>query len=109
MEGQQVEFQLEYPETLPPPEAVNHFRISRVGNEVQLLVGYVDIGRLAKFLEEAKEQKSESPTFTLQPEISHRFSIGLGPFQELWQKVNHIYTAMEAAGHYASAEEEADS
>ncbi len=89
-----------YPEELPPPESVNHFRISRVGPEVQILLGYIDLGAIATAIGEVKalEGSGEGAPVEFKVEVSHRLTMGSRAFTELHVKVDHIYREMVKSG-----------
>lgn len=87
-----LQIQLEWPPDAPF-EPVNAFRISRIQDEVQILLGYVN---LATILDRVAVKKELSAT----PMSARGLSLSARAFKELRDKVQEIYTAMEKAGIY---------
>lgn len=85
------------PETLPPPEPSNFVSFSRVGAEVEMLVGYVDVKTVVDALQEGGEDSEEARTVPLH--LTHRFFLGPDTFRMIREKVNHIYDKMVESGH----------
>lgn len=90
----------ELPDDLPKPEAVNWFTVSRMGTDVQVLCGYVDIKRLAERLtERSPEAKDEQVAISVPVDLTHRLVLGVNAFLNLKDKVDDIYSKMKKTGH----------
>jgi hypothetical protein len=86
-------------EGLPAPEAVNLTRIDHVGSEVQLTVGYVDLGTLVELVNQAKQGALREAAVKV--DVAHRFVFSLEAFTRLKAQVDQIaanVAANEAAG-----------
>lgn len=86
----------------PRAEAVNFFTVSRIGHDVQLLAGYMDLKLAADAVKEAEGQASldmEGVEFTIPVDLTHRLVMGPNAFLNLKQKIDQIYKAMVESGH----------
>ena len=72
---------------LPSPEGANFFHFTVVGQEVQFLVGSINLLRL-------HEAKGRSETTTLIPDITHRFLLSPLGFEALRNQVQEIAKAV---------------
>ena len=88
------EIHLELPTQLPEPEAANYFGFTRVGREVQLLVGYIDILDMHNRVRE--EDPLDEPLPVL---VTHRFYIGADALKRLRNGAEQMYEAMVRSGH----------
>jgi hypothetical protein len=86
-------------EDLPPPEAVNFFNLSRVGTDVQLMAGYLDLHKAAVALQEAQARGGEPKQ--LKAEATHRLVMGAQAFAMLKAQVDIIAAAMQQDGSMA--------
>lgn len=103
------QFRAVYPDSseFPPAEAVNHFRFSRVGTEVQMLAGYLDLTLLVAAINRGQQivggsdesGKGEDLAIDLPVEVTHRLYLSNRAFAELKEKVDEIYDAMVKSGH----------
>lgn len=87
-----------FPEHLPLPVAANHFRITRLGGDVQLTLGYIDLSSLTDALDTAKESDA-TVSVELPVDVGHRVTMGPRAFQDLKDKVNYIFDEMVKSGH----------
>ena len=76
-----------------PFEAVNAFRITRIEDEVQLLIGHLNLSFILDRVASKKELK-------ITPTSARGLSLSARAFKDLRDKVQEIYTAMEKAGIY---------
>lgn len=88
----QPQITIDWPAT-PPVEPANVFRVSRIQDEVQVLVGYVNV---TDMIDRAKERK----TFAIGTVSARGFSLSARAFRELHARVNEIYEAMQRGGVY---------
>lgn len=105
-------------EDLPPARAANNFRVSRIGSEAQVIVGFIDVGAIVDGLQEVREaaeagEEGEDVHLHVQPVT--RLTVGPQGLHELKTKIDEIYEAMLESGHIPpevagaeAAEEEGD-
>lgn len=93
----------ELPDEFPKPEAANWFSASRIGHEVELLVGYMDLKRIANILEEQQEH-GEGGAVSMPVEVTHRLALGPTGLVNLKQKIDEMYEAMRESGHIETDE-----
>ena len=79
----------------PPPEAANWFRLARVGQEVQLLVGFIDLGAIHVAVSAAKTGSKPDP---VPVEVSHRFVVPMIGARMLQDAINTILKNVDARG-----------
>lgn len=72
-------------EPMPPAEGANWFYLSRLNNEFQLLIGYVDMREVANAASGTKNSE-----ITLTPHVAHRLYMGLDSFQVLRAQIEDI-------------------
>ena len=76
----------------PPAEAANFFHCSVAGDEIQLLVGYIDPELV---LAQAGEATKGGRTF--HPELSHRFLVTTRGFMLLREQLDAVAESVRAA------------
>lgn len=89
-------------EDLPPARAVNHVRVSRIGHETQIILGYVDLSAIADGAEEiqqAVEEDGDGEDVHLHIQPVGRITVGPRGLHDLKTKVEEIYEKMAASGH----------
>lgn len=84
--------------SLPAPQPVNAFRIGRVGQQVQMLVGYIDVTKVADAIERARTTDDKSPEISIVPEGAQRMYMTPDSFVELKDKVDFMHNALTKAG-----------
>jgi hypothetical protein len=87
-------------EELPTPVAVNSFRLSRVDTDVQLLVGFQDLGHLVDALRKgASLSASEAGTpIDVLVKPLHRLVLGRTSLVRLRDLIEEVLRAMERGG-----------
>jgi hypothetical protein len=86
----------QYPtEGLPRPEAVNYTSIDRLGAEVQVSVGFVDIHEAVRLVGEAKQGVLKGEA-TMKASVSHRLVFGIDAFMRLKAQVDQIVALLTA-------------
>ncbi len=90
-ELQQLAIKVSLPPTsaLPPAEGANYFHIAFVSDEVQLLVGSIN---LADLHEAAQGQLAE---LSVTPNVAHRYLLSVTAFERLRANVETIYAAIQ--------------
>lgn len=81
------------------PRAANVFRISRVGRDVQVLVGYVNLAAFAEAKEAGETEIEVTPTG------SEAVVMSAEPFHRLYQQVVEIHEAMIKSGDIPKEED----
>jgi hypothetical protein len=76
--------------TLPLPASANYFHFARMGYDVQLSVGIIDLARVTG----DPQVRAEG----IEPTITHRFMMSLGSLVALRTQLEAIVKAMEAQG-----------
>jgi hypothetical protein len=76
---------------LPPAEGANFFHFTVVGEEVQFLVGTINLLRL-------HEAKTRGETISVVPEITHRFLLSPLGFNSLKSQLEEIAKAAPKSG-----------
>ncbi len=91
VKAQSGEVQLTVPRhgKLPPPEGANFVNFSFSGPEVEMMVGYVDLHRLAL---------SAPNTGRIEAEITHRFFMSLRGFIMMKSQIDTIWKSMQEKG-----------
>jgi hypothetical protein len=84
------------PDVLPRAEAANWTRVSRVGQEVQLTFGYMDVGLIADAVGKRRDSKE---SLRLPVDVTHRLVLSAEQFKNFKTKIDEIYAAMEKSGH----------
>jgi hypothetical protein len=86
----QLEIKLPPVESLPSPEAANYFRFDRVGQDVQMTVGYVDLLSTVQEIGRARAGEKVRP---LPVAVTHRLVLGLNAFLHLKQQLDEIHAS----------------
>lgn len=79
--------------TFPPAEGVNFVAIDRVGADVQMLFGYVDLHTMVRALSGNRDKPP-----TLSPTITRRLAMGANTFANLKAQVDDVYAGMLKSG-----------
>jgi hypothetical protein len=83
------------------PEAANFFHFALAATDVQLLVGYIDLGKLHEAATQLRSGgKAPAP---LSPEITHRFFMSLTGFESLKRQIDEMAGLIGKARESAAA------
>jgi hypothetical protein len=83
-QGPATALTIRWPEEHIPAEPANWFAFSSIGDEYQLLVGYLDIRKVA----EVSQRPNDATVLT--PELLHRLYLGPQAFQVLRAQIEDI-------------------
>lgn len=78
-----------------PPLSVNYLGLTRVGNETQMDVGFLDLPELGEHLEAAREAATAA---TVPAFVVHRLVLGPKTLEELVRKATAILDDLRADG-----------
>ncbi len=82
---------------LPPPEGANFFQFTHVQNEAQMLVGYIDLHRLAREAGDLTDvADDEELDIELTPEITHRFLLSTNGLVMLKERLDEIFSVLDS-------------
>ena len=81
---------------LPPPEGANFFQFAKVENEAQMLVGYIDILRLANEAGDITDvPEDEVLDIEIVPDITHRFLLSADGLAMLKQRLDELFSKFD--------------
>ena len=92
-----------------PPQTVHWVGFSRVGSEVLMDVGFIEMPQLVEQLAKAKEAAQEdvaAETLEMHVNVFQRFGLGLDTFVKLKTNVDIIFEAMVESGHIEQSDTE---
>lgn len=78
----------------PAPEAANWFQVSRLEQDFQMLVGYLDLQKIASL----RESAPNTGEVTMHPDVTHRFLISWRGFFILRAMIEDLVTKLRAQG-----------
>lgn len=93
---QSVALEITVPATgLPRPEAANWFFMSHQGDEVQVLIGYIDAAEIRQARERIESGKSG---VKLRPEPMHRLVLSMTAYLRLRSQANELFRKLKEKG-----------
>jgi len=84
------------PHDVPSTGAANWFHLARANDEIQLLVGYIDLRKAGEGAQAARI--AGKTQVKLDVEISARFAMSMSGFLYLHRQVNELFSKMRDSG-----------
>lgn len=83
---------------LPDAYAINFVTFARVGREVEMLAGFIDMKRLADYLDSRKGELGEDEVVERPVDFYGRFVMSAQTIASLKEKVDEMHEALQGEG-----------